>query len=511
VELLDVLGRRALEQGTPWLLIALVLTVVLVGLYAREERRRARAAAFFIALHVILLPIAVGIELADREGLRALQLVMDIMAVLAYVGMGGLVLFTVILPRVRLRVPRIVQDVTMAAAAVVGILAMASRAGFNLSGLIATSAVLTAVIGFAFQDTLGNVIGGLALQTDNSLAVGAWIKVGDVTGQVAEIRWRYTAIHTRNGEVVLIPNGVLMKSTVMVLARGFNPGRWRRIVTFRVDFRTQPSDVIETVESALRAAQLPGVVEDPQPSCVLMDIGESQCLYAARVWTTDPRADDPVDSAVRTRIYFALQRARIRLSMPAQAVFLTQENHEREEEKTREQLDRQLEALRKVEILRSLSEDDLRGLAAELRYAPFTAGEVLTRQGNIANWLYLIVEGTVSVRVKNEQTGQEREVNRFGAGNFFGEMSLLTGEPRQATVVAVTDVECYRLGAEPFRRLCQTRPEAAEDFAEVLAERRVALDAAREGLATAARARTHDQTKNALLGKIRDFLGLEED
>src|SRR5207253_5525123 len=134
-------------------------------------------------------------------------------------GASATLLFSVVLPRMRLHTPPIVQDVVVAIAMVGSTLAVLSRAGVNLSGLIATSAVFTAVLGFSLQDVIGNVAGGLALQVDHSLSVGDWVKVGDVTGKVTEIRWRYTAIETRNWETVLVPNSVLMKSQVQVLGR----------------------------------------------------------------------------------------------------------------------------------------------------------------------------------------------------------------------------------------------------------------------------------------------------
>src|SRR5262249_6588185 len=131
--------------------------------------------------------------------------------------------------RLRIGTPRILRDVLLAAAAGIAFFSLASRLGFNLSGLIATSAVLTAMVGFSMQDTLGNIIGGLALQMDNSIKVSDWIRVGDTTGKVTEIRWRYTAIETRNWETVIIPNSVLMKGQVIVLGRRTGqPVQWRR-------------------------------------------------------------------------------------------------------------------------------------------------------------------------------------------------------------------------------------------------------------------------------------------
>src|SRR5690606_10443581 len=112
----------------------------------------------------------------------------------------------------------------------------------------ATSAVLTAVIGLSLQDTLGNLLGGLALQLDSSIQVGDWVKLGDVSGRVSEIRWRYTAIETRNWETVVVPNSIVMRSQVTVLGRRRgSPLQWRRWVHFQVDFRTPPNDVIHII------------------------------------------------------------------------------------------------------------------------------------------------------------------------------------------------------------------------------------------------------------------------
>src|SRR6185295_7643688 len=127
--------------------------------------------------------------------------------------------------------------------------------------------------------------------------------------------------------------------------------------------------------------------------------------------------------AVRTRIYFALQRAGIPLSVPAQAVFM-QQSSERKAEQAQQDVEHRRAALAHVELFDHLSDQDRARLAGTLRYAPFCRGEVMTRQGAVAHWLYLITEGEAAVRVKvGEQA--EREVARISGGSFFGEMSLM--------------------------------------------------------------------------------------
>jgi small-conductance mechanosensitive channel len=188
---------------------ALLLTILAVATVARGERRRLRTVIVLVGIYLVLLPVVAGLESAGARGKDALMLASMVFSVIALVGMGGILLFGALLPRIGLSAPRILRDVVLAVATVVGMLAAADRAGFPVTGLITTSAVLTAVIGFSLQDTRGNVMGGLALQLDNSVQVGDWIRVGDVAGRVAEIRWCYTSIETRDWETVIVPNSVL--------------------------------------------------------------------------------------------------------------------------------------------------------------------------------------------------------------------------------------------------------------------------------------------------------------
>jgi CRP-like cAMP-binding protein len=335
--------------------------------------------------------------------------------------------------------------------------------------------------------------------------VGDWIRVQDVSGRVTEIRWRSTSIETRNWETVVIPNSVLTRTQVIVLGRriGEDP-RWRRLVPFAVDYRYPPTQVIDTVLAALHAHPIDNVAAVPVPSCVLMEFGDSAARYIVRYWLLDFAMDDGTDSVVRTRIYYALTRAGIPLAIPAHTVFMTEDSVERRERKRELDLGRRQSALARITLFADLSAQELHELAEALHYAPFAPGEVLTREGAEAHHLYTIDRGKVSVRVG--AAGDEREVAQLHEGEFFGEMSLLTGAPRSATVVALTEVECYRLGAEAFRRLLEQRPDVAERVAGALAERSMGLMATRQKLSDG-RALT-EITQRDMLDKIREFFGI---
>jgi CRP-like cAMP-binding protein len=376
-----------------------------------------------------------------------------------------------------------------------------------VAGLITTSAVLTAVIGFSLQDTLGNVMGGLSVQLDNSISVGDWITVNGLHGRVTEIRWRYTAIEMRNWDTAIIPNGVLVKSQVQIMGRRQGmPPMQRRPLEFFVDFRTSPTEVISTVLEALRKDPIPNVALEPAVQVLYWGIRDSVNQFMVRYWLSDLAIDDPTDSAVRTRVWYALRRAGIPMAIPANSVLLTPESPERDARKHDREVEQRLRALRLVDVFAGLSPQLQRALADQLELAPFASGEAITREGDSGDdGLFIIVEGAASVRIGKGH--EAREVARLTPGQFFGEMSLMTGETRTATVLAATDLVCYRMNKAAFESVLRETPAMADQIAEVLATRKHELSAARDEH-DHERKRRMETAKRDLASRIRAFFGV---
>lgn len=429
---------------------------------------------------------------------------------LALVNVASVLAFELVLEPLRLKPPRIMRDLMLAVAYVVVLITLLSVAGkVDLSGIVATSAVLTAVIGLSFQDTLGNMMGGMALQMERSIAIGDWIRIDNQEGVVKEIRWRHTSIETRNWDTIIIPNTVLMKSQVLVLGRRSGAPRQHRLwVYFQVDFRYSPSEVIQLVESALRAEQIPNIAATPPPNCVLMEFKESYASYAVRYWLTDLAVDDPTNSIVRTRIYFALRRAGIPLSIPAQSIFVTEDSQKRRQRKSGQEIEHRVATLKNVELFQSLTDEERLALAPRLQVAPFARGEAMTRQGDQAHWLYVLTRGDAEVRISIDNGAATERIAMLHAGDFFGERGMMTGEPRGATVLALSDVECYRLSKQAFDDVLRQRPEIAEDLSEVLARRRVELEAVLEDLNEETKLARMQSHQVDLLERIRSFFAL---
>src|SRR2546422_4916571 len=505
--------QTAAEMGPtlPWVLLIFVLAAVILFALKPSERTRIRAALLLLALAAVGFIVAatllsLGVS-PTRSAYKWLKWSSLILQWFAFVNLAGVIVFEVFLDALRLKPPRIMRDLLLALTYIVVAIGILSH-DTDLTGIVATSAVLTAVIGLSFQDTLGNMMGGMALQLERAIGVGDWIRIDGQEGMVKEIRWRHMSIETRNWDTIVIPNSALMKSHVLILGRrAGQPRQHRQWVYFNVDFRYSPTEVSEVVETALRAEPIPNIAPEPPPNCVVMDFKESYCSYAVRYWLTDLAADDPTNSIVRMRIYFALRRAGIPLSIPAHSIFMTEEDESRRDRKSAEEIDERAEALKRVELFQTLTDKERRSLAARLRVAPFVRGEAMTRQGAAAHWLYIITRGDAEVRVSVDGNLSER-IATLHQGDFFGEMGMMTGDPRAATVIALSEVECYRVDKEAFHDIMHSRPEIAEDMSEVLARRRVQLDAVREDLNEEAKRARLRQHQGDLLHRIRHFFKL---
>jgi small-conductance mechanosensitive channel len=487
-----------------WLtLIALVVSVAL--LRSRPHER----VTFLNTLWLFMMGIAgqaAAVALLALDFPRAAATVYTIFRILmalALIRMFAFALFRLLLPLAGRRPTRIIEDIAILVAYAGYGLVQLRGAGVDLGSLVTTSAILTAVIAFAMQDTLGNVLGGLAIQVDNSVQVGDWIQLDEVTGRVRDIRWRTTLVETRNWETILIPNSALMKSRVAILGRREGaPRQWRRILNFMVDPGVPPARVIAIVEDEMRELSIANVARTPVPSCVLFGFESGNVRYQLRYFLTELLEDDTTDSMVRVHLFASLQRAGIRIAEPQHTVHAVQRDEAHAESVKKRELTRRLQMLNAVQLFAGLSDAEKSDIAEQLQYAPFARGDVITKQGNPAHWLYILAFGEAEV-LYEPPGGGSQAIGQVHAGEFFGEMALINGEARSATVVAKTDVECYRLDRGSFQELLAARPEIAAEVQRTVGSRKPDLEQARDAFARIPE--SVDEKKTRLLTRINRF------
>lgn len=509
------LSPRDLALAVAGVFALLLVVAFLVNRFAPLRRSRLRSSVLLFAVYVVSAVVLFAARsLGAEPALRWLDFAARMSGGFTAVNLLALLLVHVIFPRLRLPLPAIMGDLLSALGYAVIAAVVISDTGINPTSAVAGGTVIAAVLSISLQSTLGNVIGGVALQVDGSIGAGDWVQLDSGRqGRVQSINWRHTVLETRDGDSIIMPNSVLLSQPFTILAR--RDGRaflHRQAVHFRVDFRFAPSRVCKVVVECLQAAPLFNVSKAPEPDCVCLDLGkdgsESTALYAVRYWVVDLMRDTPTDSDVRDRVHAALRRNGIPIALPASTVFNATLVHLSGDAQRQRRNDRAFATVRGVELFRTITDEECAQLAASLTFCPFAMGEIITRQGATAHYLYLLASGRAEVRVATD--GVESTVAIIDAPGFFGEMGLLTGAPRIASVYAQVACDCYKLEAAAFEEILRKRPEVANGVADRLAARQVEFDAAKQGLDMASRTARVSSESAQIARRIRDFFGLQE-
>src|SRR5579871_116939 len=344
----------------------------------------------------------------------------------------------------------------------------------DLGALIAVPAVLTVVLGFALEETLGNVFSGLTLQLSRPFHPGDWVRVSDKVGRVHDIGWRATTVITRANERLDIPNAQLSKDLL------FNYGRHAVAdeISIGLAYGEPPNRVREVVLDVLH--DIPEVLQRPEPEIMPWEFGDYAIRYRIKYWLADYEHSERLHARVVSGLWYALRRHGIEIPFPVRTMIVSRERRIEESEAQRE-----IEAeLRNVDFLRELSDEEMRLLAGTVRVHQFGAGEALVREGDSGDALYIIRRGVVDVTA-NGSDGHPIHLSELTRPAFFGEMALMTGEKRNATIRARTDVEVIEMNRAGFTELFKSHPDAAAQMSEIIAarmmQRRELLDASQQG------------------------------
>jgi CRP-like cAMP-binding protein len=493
------------------LLVATVVTAAGVNRFAPVARPRVRRIAIIFLLYAFALGITYALRaFGEDDWASRFEIATQLLRAFALVSVGGTLVFALLFRMIGLSIPTIASDLLVGIAYIVTALGVLTQHGLDPLSAFATAGVVSAVLAFSLQSTLGNIIGGVALQLDGSIHEGDWIQLENgKQGKVRAIRWRHTLVETRDYSTIVVPNATLLANQIMILgSRDHESVPQRMWVWFNVDFRFAPTRVIDIVTDAVTASPIENVAADPKPNCVCMDFAkdgrDSVAVYAVRYWIIDLAPDDPTNSRVRARVYTALKRAGIPLAIPAVANLVEMHDRIHDESHHAHDLEHNFVALRTVKLFHVLSDEELKMLAVDLRPATYAPGEKITRQGAVAHWLYILTSGKVEIR--RERDGATKLVATLEAPDIIGEMGLMTGAARGADVIAMTDCECLRLGKAGFEKVLTARPEIAKELADKLATRRMGLESDATG--TGNSKQVHESETEKILVGIREFFGL---
>ena len=442
---------------------------------------------------MVLMAIVIGIDLALSSATlirpETRPLAISIVQLVFALGLIHFLVLVLVNPlredRVPERFPTIVQDVIVFALfMLIATLVMDEK-------FLTTSAVGAVVAGLALQDTLGNLVSGLAIQVEKPFQLGHWIGMGEWEGEVVEITWRAVKVRTRHGNQVIIPNSELAKSALINYSEPAAPTRIH--VDVGTSYDDPPNRVKAAILEVLDHDSL--VLNAPAPTVHLMEFAGSSINYRAHFWIERYPMEEIVRDRVRSAIYYMLKRRGISIPYPIQVEYSAELPPPGPDAASQR---RAAAILAGTDLFGLLAESERDMLVAASDLLGYGRGEAIVRQGDEGRSAYVICLGRV--RVSLDPGDAELAVLEPGA--YFGEMSLLTGEPRTATVRALEDCEVMEVTDEQFRRFVMQRPSMVDRIGAVVAERRAGIARARTSAAHA----PADETTQSFIQRVRRFL-----
>ncbi len=364
-------------------------------------------------------------------------------------------------------VPRLFPDIIRLVVLVAVVLVVLRLAfGVNLSPLVATSAVLSAVIGLALQATLANIAAGIALHISRPFRAGDWVQIGDKVGQVTETNWREVRIRTLENDYVILPNSHVAAQEILNFHLPSHVHA--RSVMVGASYGAYPGEVKKACLQA--ALDCPEVLRSPKPLIRLDHFGDSAVVYEIRFWIKDYSRHFDIAEQVRTNTWYQFKRRSIEIPLPQRIVTATMVSEQREEARRRTALGQLADDLSRVPFLEPLSAEEVHTLAELARAEHYGPDEPLVTQGDEGDSFFIVRQGTVAVELT--APGKDLvKVAELGPGEFFGEMSLLTGERRSATVRSIGETEVVVVDRKAFGTLLRSNKSIATTLSTYLEER----------------------------------------
>lgn len=324
----------------------------------------------------------------------------------------------------------------------------------DVGSILTSSAIITAVVGFSMQDTIGSMFSGLLIQTEKPFKPGDWIRIGDVEGQVAEMTWRYTKLVNFSNDQVLIPNNAIVKERLTNISE---PIRQVSVaVAVPAPLATPPVKVKSALEEVLRKSSL--VAPLPEPRVRLHEIGPDHATYRMAFFVGDFTDTVAAKSEVLSAVWYEFRNQGIEFPMTRRMLVPCRGGARGTGQDVSE-------LLKGIELFQGMRTEELDLLVQCAAVRAFPTGARIVERGQGGTTMFIIAAGHVAVRLG------DTELSRLGPGEVFGEMALLTGEPRQADVVALEPVSCLEVDREAFRGVLEKNPVLLDNVNRAFKER----------------------------------------
>lgn len=419
-----------------------------------------------IALHPKLM-----IDAGDLVTLIVHKIFVGVMCVVAVRLLDRLAIVPLMTRGGKVAVSRFVHQIVIIVISLFMMMGYASWAfHIDVTSLLAGSAVISIVLGLALQETLGNFFSGMVMQASSPFQIGDWIEVGGVEGRVVDMTWRTVTLHTLQDNYVLIPNGVVAKEHIV---NYHAPSRaTARSIQVGLEYSVAPNDARRVLKAA--ATDSDGVLKEPEPVVVLADYADSAIVYKVVFWIDNPARHGAVENAVRVNAWYRLKQAGFNIPFPMRTVESVDLHQKLQAEREASRAAR-CAAIRKIPLFAQLRDEQVGKLAADAHELTLAAGQLIFRQHDAGDSLFVLVAGSATTCV-TAADGREIEVGILEAGNHFGEFSALTGQPRPISVRARSDVAAIEITRDHLKELFASDPDLMQHMSAIVAQRQAERD-----------------------------------
>jgi small-conductance mechanosensitive channel len=342
------------------------------------------------------------------------------------------------------------------------VLSVGYHAEGQLKGILAGSGIAAIVLGFATQDLFGGIIAGIALQINKPYKVGDWLHIHDKFAEVMEINWRSTRLRTNDGIYLDIPNYQIARNPIINLHYPTEVHAMRLRVG--VDYDVPPNRVKDALHRAALTAE--GVLPDPPVKVFVMDFADSAVIYEIKFSMGNHRFYNDVCDAIRTNIWYEFRRQQITIPFPIRTLHV--------QRGPKRIADGRAEAraiLRGEPLFDCMNDTQLENVLQNAHIHRYGRGERLIQEGDQGDSMFVMLRGTAAVSVA--RNGTSVRVGAMREGDCFGEFSLLTGEPRSATIRAENDCEVLEIGKPVMAEVLRESPECLSALSDLLAKRKL--------------------------------------
>jgi small-conductance mechanosensitive channel/CRP-like cAMP-binding protein len=408
-------------------------------------------------------------------------------------------------------VPRLIKDLSALLICLIGMTIIVGAVFEQpVMGIWATSGAFGLVIGFALRSLILDMFTGLAINVDNSYRIGDWVHVHarnrvDYIGCILEINWRTTRLKTTDNNVIIIPNSVIGQSVVTNFSSPSAISRFELDFCFDVDL---PSErVIRVLLAGVKGAISPaGIEAHPEPTVRIHRVMDAGIEYRIRYWSYPAKLSPPrARHAVIGSVLRNLQTAGISLAYPKQDVVFTRR---RVRSLDADSLEDRIALLSSIDLFHQIEPEALRCLASNIKKVTFQSLEKVVVEGDQGNSMFIVMEGLLDVYVHRDEYREAVKVGHITSGQIFGELALLTGKPRAATVIASTDVVGYEITYACMRELFQAYPAGMDALSGVFAQWKLQEQQFLESNRKPEVVKTHETITDEVIVAIRNFFGL---